>query len=107
MRAGSGRFATPVTPPRSRAWTPTGRCRRSSFADELLSTVIEGNEFADAKMRAMRAYPTQIQLDGPFFAMSNNLGNQMWGTEFFRLAKGRQGPVNEDGLETDLFAGLD
>ena len=74
--------------------------------DELLSTVIEANDFADAKMRAMKAYPTQIQLDGPFFAMSNNVGNQMWGTEFYRLAKGQQGPVNEDGLETDLFAGL-
>src|ERR1700710_182323 len=75
--------------------------------DDMLSTVIEGNEFADAKMRAMKSYPTQIQLDGPFFAMSNNLGNQMWGSEFFRLVKGQQGPVNEEGLETDLFAGLD
>jgi N-acetyl-1-D-myo-inositol-2-amino-2-deoxy-alpha-D-glucopyranoside deacetylase len=74
--------------------------------DELLSTIIEANDFADAKIRAMKAYPTQIQVDGPFFAMSNNLGNAVWGTEFFRLAKGEQGPVNEDGLETDLFAGL-
>jgi N-acetyl-1-D-myo-inositol-2-amino-2-deoxy-alpha-D-glucopyranoside deacetylase len=75
--------------------------------DEMLSTIIDANDFADAKVRAMKAYPTQIQVDGPFFALSNNLGNAVWGTEFYRLAKGEQGPVNEDGLETDLFAGLD
>ena len=74
--------------------------------DDMLTTVIDGNDFADAKIRAMKAYPTQIQVDGPFFALSNDIGNQVWGTEFFRLAKGQKGPVNEDGLETDLFAGL-
>jgi N-acetyl-1-D-myo-inositol-2-amino-2-deoxy-alpha-D-glucopyranoside deacetylase len=74
--------------------------------DDMLTTVVDANDFADAKIRAMKAYPTQIQVDGPFFAMSNDIGSQVWGTEFFRLAKGRKGPVNEDGLETDLFAGL-
>jgi N-acetyl-1-D-myo-inositol-2-amino-2-deoxy-alpha-D-glucopyranoside deacetylase len=74
--------------------------------DEMLSTVIEANDFADAKMRAMKAYPTQIQLDGPFFALSNNLGNRVWSTEFYRIAKGTPGEPGDDGLETDLFAGL-
>ncbi len=64
------------------------------------------SDFADAKIRAMKAHATQIEVDGPFFALSNNVGNQVWGTEFYRLAKGVQGPTNEDGLETDLFAGL-
>jgi N-acetyl-1-D-myo-inositol-2-amino-2-deoxy-alpha-D-glucopyranoside deacetylase len=54
----------------------------------------------------MRAHATQIEVDGPFFALSNNVGNQVWGTEFFRIAKGEPGPVGEDGLETDLFAGI-
>ena len=62
---------------------------------------------ADAKIRAMKAHATQIAVDGPFFALSNNIGNQVWGTEFYRIAKGKQGPTNEEGLETDLFAGLD
>jgi N-acetyl-1-D-myo-inositol-2-amino-2-deoxy-alpha-D-glucopyranoside deacetylase len=74
--------------------------------DHLLSAVVDGNDFVEAKLAAMRAHATQIAVDGPFFAMSNNLGNEVWGTEFFRLAKGTQGPTNEDGLETDLFAGL-
>ncbi len=74
--------------------------------DEHLSAVVEANDFADAKIAAMKAHATQITVDGPFFAFSNNLGNQVWGSEFYRLVKGVQGPVNEDGLETDLFAGL-
>jgi len=75
--------------------------------DDLLSAVVEADEFADAKVRAMAAHATQIAVDGPFFALSNNIGNRVWGTEFYRLAKGVQGPTNEQGLETDLFAGLD
>lgn len=75
-------------------------------ADHLLDAVVEGGEFVEAKMAAMKAHATQITVDGPFFALSNNVGNEVWGTEFFRLAKGVRGPVNEDGLETDLFAGL-
>jgi N-acetyl-1-D-myo-inositol-2-amino-2-deoxy-alpha-D-glucopyranoside deacetylase len=76
-------------------------------ADHLLDAVVEGGEFVEAKMAAMKAHATQITVDGPFFALSNNIGNEVWGTEFFRLAKGKRGPVNEDGLETDLFAGLE
>ncbi len=74
--------------------------------DRQLSAVIEANDFVEAKLAAMRAHATQITVDGPFFALSNNLGNRVWGSEFYRLAKGRPGPTNEQGLETDLFAGL-
>jgi N-acetyl-1-D-myo-inositol-2-amino-2-deoxy-alpha-D-glucopyranoside deacetylase len=31
----------------------------------------------------------------------------VWGREFYRIAKGTRGPLNDEGLETDLFAGLD
>jgi N-acetyl-1-D-myo-inositol-2-amino-2-deoxy-alpha-D-glucopyranoside deacetylase len=68
---------------------------------------VVADDFADAKIRAMKAHATQMSVDGPFFALSNNIGNQVWGTEFYRIAKGKQGPTNEEGLETDLFAGLD
>ncbi|MGZ4537094.1 MAG: N-acetyl-1-D-myo-inositol-2-amino-2-deoxy-alpha-D-glucopyranoside deacetylase [Nocardioidaceae bacterium] len=74
--------------------------------DEMLSAVVEANDFADAKIAAMKAHATQIEVDGPFFALSNNIGDHVWGTEFYRIAKGERGPLNEDGLETDLFAGL-
>ena len=75
--------------------------------DHLLDAMVDGNDFVEAKMAAMKAHATQITVDGPFFALSNNIGNEVWGTEFFRLAKGVKGPVNDDGLETDLFAGLE
>ena len=86
---------------------PDGEMPPFMVPDDQLSAIVEANDYADAKIRAMKAHATQITVDGPFFALSNNLGNQVWGTEFYRLAKGVQGPTNEDGLETDLFAGLD
>jgi N-acetyl-1-D-myo-inositol-2-amino-2-deoxy-alpha-D-glucopyranoside deacetylase len=86
---------------------PEGDLGRWVTPDRLLAAVIDAGDFVEAKMAAMRAHATQITVDGPFFALSNNLGNQVWGSEFYRLAKGRQGPTNEQGLETDLFAGLE
>jgi N-acetyl-1-D-myo-inositol-2-amino-2-deoxy-alpha-D-glucopyranoside deacetylase len=85
---------------------PEGEMPPFMVPDDQLSAVVVADDFADAKLRAMRAHATQITVDGPFFALSNNLGDQVWGTEFYRLAKGVQGPTGEDGLETDLFAGL-
>ncbi|HYO38496.1 MAG TPA: N-acetyl-1-D-myo-inositol-2-amino-2-deoxy-alpha-D-glucopyranoside deacetylase [Nocardioidaceae bacterium] len=86
---------------------PDGPLPPFMVPDELLSAVVDGGDFAEAKMRAMKAHATQITVDGPFFALSNNQGNRVWGVEHFRIAKGVQGPTNEDGLETDLFAGLE
>ncbi|MGN6576843.1 MAG: N-acetyl-1-D-myo-inositol-2-amino-2-deoxy-alpha-D-glucopyranoside deacetylase [Nocardioides sp.] len=74
--------------------------------DDLISCSVDASEFADAKMRAMKAHATQIEVDGPFFALSNNLGNWIWGTESYRIAKGTPGPANAAGHEEDLFAGL-
>jgi N-acetyl-1-D-myo-inositol-2-amino-2-deoxy-alpha-D-glucopyranoside deacetylase len=75
-------------------------------ADENLAAEIDASGYLDAKMDALRAYPTQISLEGPFFALSNNEGNSVWGLEHFRIAKGRRGELGDNGLETDLFAGV-
>lgn len=85
---------------------PDGPMPHFVTADEHLSCAVDATDFVDRKMAAMKAYPTQIQLDGPFFALSNNVGDTAWGVEYYRLAKGALGPLGEDGLETDLFAGL-
>jgi len=74
--------------------------------DTDLDAVVDAPEFIEAKEDAMRAHRTQIEVDGPFFALSNNAGTRIWGKEYYRLAKGRLGPVGPDGLEEDLFAGL-
>jgi len=55
----------------------------------------------------MRAHPTQISVDGPFFALSDNLGFKVWGREFYRLVHGiAAGERDENGREIDLFAGI-
>ncbi|MEJ6577559.1 MAG: N-acetyl-1-D-myo-inositol-2-amino-2-deoxy-alpha-D-glucopyranoside deacetylase [Actinomycetota bacterium] len=73
--------------------------------DELVTTLIDGTAFIDAKMAAMASHPTQIELDGPFFALSNNLGNQVWGHEYYTLVKGeKSNNLDEKGREVDLFA---
>ncbi len=60
--------------------------------DHLLSAVVDGSEFVDAKMRAMKAHATQIEVDGPFFALSNNIGNEVWGQRVLPAGQGRPGP---------------
>ena len=55
----------------------------------------------------MRAHATQIAVDGPFFALSNMLGMQVFGVEYYTLAKGEiSEPLDADGREIDLFAGI-
>ncbi|MEU4604282.1 N-acetyl-1-D-myo-inositol-2-amino-2-deoxy-alpha-D-glucopyranoside deacetylase [Kribbella sp. NPDC023972] len=73
--------------------------------DKYIDCVIEAGQFVDQKMNAMKAHATQITVDGPFFALSNNNGNEIWGSEAYRLVKGTAAP-GPDGLEDDLFAGL-
>jgi N-acetyl-1-D-myo-inositol-2-amino-2-deoxy-alpha-D-glucopyranoside deacetylase len=70
--------------------------------DELVTTRIDAPEFFDAKMAAMRAHRSQIAVDGPFFALADNVGQQAFGVEYYVLARGARGPG--DPWETDLFA---
>jgi len=73
--------------------------------DEVVTTMIDGTAFIDQKMAAMKAHPTQIELDGPFFALSNQLGNQVWGNEYYTLVKGeRSSKFDVNGREIDFFA---
>lgn len=75
--------------------------------DELVTTEIDARDHLDAKMAAMRAHKTQIAVDGPFFALSNNIGQKAFGREHFVLARGARGPADgPQGREDDLFAGL-
>ena len=75
--------------------------------DSFVHARIDGNNYVNQKMDAMRAHATQIEVDGPFFALSNNLGLQVWGFEYYTLVKGSKSePFDEAGHETDLFAGI-
>ena len=76
--------------------------------DSFVSAVIHAPNQVAKKMAAMKAHATQITIDGPFFALSNNLGVQVFGDEYYTLVKGvKSAPLNKDNLEIDLFAGIE
>ncbi|MDJ0343825.1 N-acetyl-1-D-myo-inositol-2-amino-2-deoxy-alpha-D-glucopyranoside deacetylase [Streptomyces sp. H10-C2] len=70
--------------------------------DAQVTAAIDGTDFAERKAAAMRAHFTQIAVDGPFFALSNDLGQPLFAAEYYTLARGTAG----GGREDDLFAGV-
>jgi N-acetyl-1-D-myo-inositol-2-amino-2-deoxy-alpha-D-glucopyranoside deacetylase len=99
LRAEGRNFDLPATPDDLGIGVP----------DEVITTELDGTAFFDAKQAAMRAHATQISVDGPFFALSNNLGQPLLSVEHFTLVRGLRGADSgtDSGLEKDLFAGLD
>ncbi len=76
--------------------------------DDLVTTSIDARDHLPAKVAAMKAHATQIQVDGPFFALSNNIANRAFAVEYYQLVRGTRGPAGDGSrYEPDLFAGLD
>jgi N-acetyl-1-D-myo-inositol-2-amino-2-deoxy-alpha-D-glucopyranoside deacetylase len=79
-------------------------------ADEEVTTEIDGTAYLAAKTAALRAHRTQIAVDGPFFALSNMVGQRIGAREYYTLLAGPLGPLGaaagRRGREQDLFAGL-
>jgi N-acetyl-1-D-myo-inositol-2-amino-2-deoxy-alpha-D-glucopyranoside deacetylase len=73
--------------------------------DETVTTRIDASPYLEQKMAAMRAHATQIQVDGPFFALSNDVGQGLFAVEYYRLIKGGPAPALGQ-VEDDLFAGV-
>ncbi|MFD9377331.1 N-acetyl-1-D-myo-inositol-2-amino-2-deoxy-alpha-D-glucopyranoside deacetylase [Streptomyces sp. NPDC059999] len=78
-------------------------------ADERITAEIgdgaDGETFVAAKAAAMRAHATQVAVDGPFFALSNDLAQPLFAREYYELVVGEPGaPAGE--RERDLFAGV-
>ncbi len=93
-----------------KGFDPDGPMPPMVTSDHDIDCVVDGRERVEQKMNAMRAHATQIALDGPFFAMADNFGDDAWGQEHFRLAAGTPFPRESDagqGWATDIFAGLD
>ena len=69
--------------------------------DDQVTTAIDAAKYLDAKLAAMRAHETQVTVDGEYFALSNDLGERVSGTEYYTLLAGARGP----GIpyERDLF----
>ncbi|WP_338896254.1 N-acetyl-1-D-myo-inositol-2-amino-2-deoxy-alpha-D-glucopyranoside deacetylase [Streptomyces sp. TG1A-60] len=71
--------------------------------DHLVTTEIDGTDFAAAKIAAMRAHATQIEVAEPYFALSNKLAQPLLTTEYYELVRGRR---EGGGRERDLFEGI-
>ncbi|WP_051940003.1 N-acetyl-1-D-myo-inositol-2-amino-2-deoxy-alpha-D-glucopyranoside deacetylase [Phaeacidiphilus oryzae] len=75
--------------------------------DAEVTAAVDGSAYRERKAAAMRAHATQIAVDGPFFALSNHLGQPMPAVEYYRLVEGAPGKADpETGWESDLFAGV-
>ncbi len=74
--------------------------------DDEVTTEIRALELEPTKIAALRAHVTQVEQDGDFFRMSEVVGPEAMGIEYFRLAKGTLGPLDESGRETDLFGNI-
>lgn len=80
----------------------------SVVPDELVTTAISAPGFAAVKARALAAHATQVSVHGRFYALSNDIGQPVLETEYYRLVAGPAGgPRDAQGRETDLFGGLD
>jgi N-acetyl-1-D-myo-inositol-2-amino-2-deoxy-alpha-D-glucopyranoside deacetylase len=74
--------------------------------DALITTTIDVSEHVSAKLRALRAHPTQVSVwqdgaGGASYALSNGIAQPVVDAEYYVLA---HGPA--EGAETDLFGGL-
>ncbi|MGX1546594.1 N-acetyl-1-D-myo-inositol-2-amino-2-deoxy-alpha-D-glucopyranoside deacetylase [Streptomyces adustus] len=74
-------------------------------ARERITAEIDGTAYAAAKAAAMRAHATQIEVapDEASFALSNELAQPLFTTEYYELAGGADGA----GRVSDLFAGAE
>jgi N-acetyl-1-D-myo-inositol-2-amino-2-deoxy-alpha-D-glucopyranoside deacetylase len=76
--------------------------------DDQVTTRIDASAYLPAKVAAMRAHASQIAVDSQFFALSNRVGQQAFGVEYYTLLTGPRGEgTGQQGWESDLFAGID
>ena len=76
--------------------------------DEVVTTEIDATAYLDQKLAAMRAHATQIAVDSPFFAFSDNVGQRAFGRECYTLLAGPRGRGSgPHDRESDLFAAID
>ena len=84
---------------------PDGQLPPFVTPDELISARVDGSATVGRKMSALAKHETQVTTDGHFFAGAES-GHSWWSEEYYRLVKGTAGPVDDEGFEADLFAGL-
>ena len=79
------------------------------FADDQITAVIEAPEHVAAKVAAISAHATQVELGptGRAFTLSNRMILPVLSREHYVLVSGRAGELDARGWENDLLAGID
>jgi len=75
--------------------------------DDQIAARIDGTDFYEQKVAAMRAHATQIPDNSWLYGIAGDFGGEFMGVEYFTLVKGERGAVSGPyGWESDLFSGL-
>ncbi len=77
--------------------------RAAKRPQRTVTTQVPCADFFDARDEALRAHATQVDPDGFFFAVGNDLQAEVWPTEEYELALSH---VPTQIPEDDLFAGI-
>ena len=76
-------------------------------ADDEIAARVDGTDYYQQKVAAMRAHATQIPDNSWLYGIAGDFGGEFMGIEYFTLAKGERGAVaGPQGWESDLFSGL-
>ena len=76
-------------------------------SDENLSAGIDGSAYLEQKMQGAAQLPDPITARRPVLRAVQQRGQPDKAQEYFRIAKGERGELGADGLESDLFAGIE
>jgi N-acetyl-1-D-myo-inositol-2-amino-2-deoxy-alpha-D-glucopyranoside deacetylase len=91
-------------------WTPIDAevVPTITYADETIGAAVDATAALPAKVAALRAHATQVQVseDGTVMALSNNIALPVWAEEHYVLVEGAAGERDARGWETDLLAGV-
>ncbi|MGW4632286.1 N-acetyl-1-D-myo-inositol-2-amino-2-deoxy-alpha-D-glucopyranoside deacetylase [Nocardia sp. NPDC004415] len=90
-------------------WRLPVEAELAAVSTDTATTLVDVSDVLAAKRAALRAHATQVSVapSGREFALSNNIALPVLPVEHFQLVRGARGPVAADGLEHDLFAGLE
>ena len=75
--------------------------------DDEIAARIDGTDFYEKKVAAMRAHATQITDNSWLYGIAGDFGGEFMGIEYYTLAKGERGEVSgPHKWESDLFSNV-
>jgi N-acetyl-1-D-myo-inositol-2-amino-2-deoxy-alpha-D-glucopyranoside deacetylase len=96
-----GRLPAAMVPPEPSAPFPP-----AVVPDAAVDVVVEAPEQLESVIAALRCHQTQVRVEPPWFALSNDVAHRISGREGFRRGRGPRA-ATPGQVADDLFAGLD